>query len=1113
LTVVSGNLRNAEVTCTTTIVVKDAMAPFIDCHQCQNATDTSNVRLCDVSDNSNITVSRTDLKLYFDEYPKSVTLVAYPGSFKDNKFYNCDCTAEPATGYIIPNHYTKNWGSWGTILAIDTVDSNPNPDYPSTKTSEFQGSIVYKATDAAGNTGSCVLGVTYDKSAPTCNDFINLTVPVDPDNYNYSVPVYFEVDGYNASYLIAGPHLDEDTAGPTLQKEPKTDAVPTSGAVWKIGGNLNATYETTYRVEDRAGNVGNCAWKIMVLNPEPCIFVDGVLTTPDAPNCDDLDPVVSGCPSNITIECGETANIESATCGCGDWTEPTFTDDKFVARIEVSFDGSVEYTVTDNNNPSTNAPNAPLKVGQTTVKYEAFDMHNQSVVCQFIVTITDTVAPTGITGFFAHTDPTTGCPSDRSVSTDAGVNYFTYDYAFSFKDECSLNSNVDYNGGLFGSSFENNITTASDADILLNITDINTGTATYNYYYYISDDENNHAYCHWRVTVTDEEDPEVFCRAGYTARIAQGETSIAANLTTGLSTFSDNVGVVNSFYSPYVDGDRLVAGVYTTTFNASDAQGNSNSCQVNIIILPGFPTVYFKPVLTYVKVSMDTPFGDESGNPNTYLFGAHIKFSTLTNLHHRVKSQPQGITLFSSSNNNANIMDQGTNNGVNAIGSCSSTATLCEQSYEFKAGFDACTASDKKYSFNAAVECTPADCKSPDHNDQFDITLSAANYCWQDLELDTTLDAKMITVPKADADTFATGSGTVTHVGAFNQGDEIAGIISVSHDDLDIKSVALYATTGPQGFKVKKEVYKSYSDSASIYKTYNQNQMTNFVESYTLEPAGDDNVYCGFSYTEDKLTLTDNSLFAIYTANVIVTYDFGATRRMLLQTDSSNDNLQATAEAILRPRSNSNNNNNNVDKNTAIVVMMIDNCDESNNDYSNQLITAIAKYLHIDINRIAVSIDATAEGYCLAEITLQQSSCSGTTGLLTLIEYLEEGVSDELSELHTYFSEDVPEDIILDTNVFFVSQTPQELFESTSVQSNSNTSEGGLEWFYYVVAGALAGMLIVSGIYHTCVSKKADSVKHMPLQGERRYSIADLLAATERRSSIDIANVKLHSAF
>jgi len=202
-------------------------------------------------------------------------------------------------------------------------------------------------------------------------------------------------------------------------------------------------------------------------------------------------------------------------------------------------------------------------------------------------------------------------------------------------------------------------------------------------------------------------------------------------------------------------------------------------------------------------------------------------------------------------------------------------------------------------------------------------------------------------------------------------------------------------------------------------------------------------------------------------------------------------------------------------ENDAVVVLMLQNCADANSEWENALVNSIAKYLRIDTSRVTVSLDPTSEGYCLVEVTIAQSDCADNIDIISLLEYLETGIMDSFSELHTIVAQELPTDVTLDRSMFFVAQVPSTVYTAEAVTSSSTTtSDNGseLEWYYYAVAGFIAGLTVVVGLSYACGNKTKASPQHTQLTPERRYSIADLLAATERRSSIDVNNVRLHNA-
>jgi hypothetical protein len=1106
---------NGVATCTVTLVVEDAEAPFVDCQQCQGSNLDHGITLCVGSDESSLSsgnYTADQARTLFGE--DQTNEVYYPGSASPNGYVDCDCLFENGGSAPLPTFYTSNWGSWGAIMAYDlhTTPQNLQLTYPPSRTEsdgEFDGSLSYNATDLSSNLGHCIISVVYDFSPPTCTGFEDLEVATNSTNYNYSVTVIFDVTGYGTNYSKSGANPNATLAGPTLLAIDDEIGVPYSGQEFYVGGNYNMSYETKYKVVDRAGNIGFCPWKILVKNPDPCIFVNGTLTTPNAANCDDLDPVLTPNTCNTTthvIECKDTGS-----CGCGSWTPPSFTDDKYVAYINVTYNGNV-IAHYDNNLVSllpgvTEMPeDRQLSVGTHMFAYQAFDMHGQSsAVCTITVQIKDTIAPvTSSTSTPLVNNQTTGCPVDQTLNVTAGTDSASYSYSLVFEDECGLNLAVSYNGGQSGQ----NLTTGNGVDTITAPASI-TGR-DFNYFYYISDDQGNHAYCAWTITINDNEDPVVTCRSNYTVRIPQGQEYVLANLTDGLSTATDNVGVFNAYYDTVQDQDQLVAGEYVINFKAYDYYGNSASCPVKITVEAPTPVAYFKPALTYVRVHKSSPFGAGTSYP----FGADITLTTLVNLHHRVRTIPNAFSLVTGTNDNSDIHNVGNigqtlDHPFTETNSCGSEDAICAQSFEFKAGFTDCVATVKRYEFSANVKCTRTGCTEAHQSFDVNITLAASNYCWQDLA-DISVTASMITVDKTVADTyFSTGwtygnAGLPDHKHAFTKGDNITGIITVGSPNININSVSIVRSNPsnpPQSYYVKREFYSDATYTGDALETHMSGTNLDY-STYSKADA------CGFSYTEDQLDFKE-TIYVKYYATVEIVYQHGGNRRLLQVNSGDSNSKQVTAEAAIRSRDVADN----VDPTTAIVVMMINDCDENNNGYNDQFVYTIAKYLHIDINRVSVNIDATSDGYCLAEVTIQQANCAGTTSMATLIAYLQDGIADEYSDLHSYFATEVNNEVILDTNVFFVSQSPQDLYAVSASSSTNSSADSGLEWYYYVACGAIVGILLVSGVYNTCASKKSDEVKHMPLQGERRYSIADLLAATERRSSIDIANVKLHSAF
>jgi hypothetical protein len=1063
---------NDHALCSLTVIVEDNEAPHVDCHGCQTKSDISETQaaICTGADVNSLTrsvVNIADLADYFNDQAKEDGAVAYPGTVTYNGFIDCDC-AYAGDGSSAPplSFITNTWGSWengegawatnGEIRIWDIVDANPQGSYPTKALIDGIYTLTYAGTDDSSNSYSCNIAVTYDITAPTCDDFIDENVAVDVNNKNYSVAVNFDETPVH-DFDISG-----KDQGPVMWPQ------RTTGDVYHVGYAYNATYESIWWLTDLAGNNGTCTWRIIVQNAVPCIWPEG----------DDLPPyLVDGtCPSNIDIACADNSN-----CGCGAWTSPEFKDDKFVQKIEVYLDGALHETYNNDPDSDSTLNNQALKIGTSNIKYIAYDMHGKTAECSFSVKISDTVAPVV---------DANGCPSSETLSAKAGLTVQDYSYSFAHADACSLNSDVRYNGHRLGdsnSTFDNG---SSPSDSL----SLSLGTHTFRYT--IKDDQNNAAYCVWDVTVNDDENPAISCPENILVQISQGEGQISVNFE---ATATDNDAVASITYASYQPGDSFVEGSYTITATATDNYGNKDTCTFDIVVEAPYPFATLDAALSSAIVSEVTTADDTER-----VFGATLIVTTLTNKYHKLLSQPNGLSkkLATVDNDNHHIQGEITE----LAGECASDAAICVQNFEITVEFDSCEASDKIYDLNAEIDCLPTNCTEANVNEDITVSLTASNYCWQDLA-SVDVSASFINLDGADYDSLIAGYDAATFTlptgkSVFNNKNVIGGVIHVTSSQVEIDGVSITS--------LKQEFFgdENYSVKADEFVGADIGDIT-YSSLKTI---------AGFKYLEDGKLDLNQSFYTRYSATVSVGYAFGqGSRRMLLNAETQRQLAQddealekdATSDALMMPESSSSS----VAADAAVVVVKINNC--NGNTYENALSYAIAKYLHIDAARVNTEIDATSQGYCLAEVAISQSNCAGNIDILTLIQYLQEGTQDSFSELHTYFTQspDVSSDVSLDANVFFVSQTPSAIYEAAQIASSSSSTTSDFAWYYYVAAGVVVGMIIVNVMYNKYNNKGEKSVKHQPLQAERRYSIADLLAATERRSSIDVANVRLHSAF
>jgi hypothetical protein len=198
--------------------------------------------------------------------------------------------------------------------------------------------ITWNVTDANGNDAASVVQyvIVTDNDDPEINCLADIDMTVEfgetGEVIDYNLPIATDNCGTSTKELISG---------------------PASGAVFPIGSTT-----VTYRATDAAGNTSECSFTVTITE-----------------SADNEDPVISNCPSDITVA-NEPDNCSAVVI----WTAPTATDNS----------GSV--TMTSNFEPESEFP-----VGTTAVVYMAADAAGNQVTCSFSVTVNDTQLPDVIT--------------------------------------------------------------------------------------------------------------------------------------------------------------------------------------------------------------------------------------------------------------------------------------------------------------------------------------------------------------------------------------------------------------------------------------------------------------------------------------------------------------------------------------------------------------------------------------------------------------------------------------------------------------------------------------------------------------------------------------------
>ena len=211
--------------------------------------------------------------------------------------------------------------------------------------------VTYTATDAKGNTATCVFTITVNPNP--CD--VDVTKPVISNcPANQTLTADLGATCKNATWTA--PTATDNCELKSLSFVTSPTAGLTNGGCYPIG-----TTTVTYTATDAKGNTATCVFTITV-NPNPC-------------DVDVTKPVITGCPANIALANGGS----SVTCSFVTWTAPKATDN---CQLK-SFTFVTAPTV-----GLTNGGCYPI--GVTTVTYTATDAKGNTAICSFTITITST---------------------------------------------------------------------------------------------------------------------------------------------------------------------------------------------------------------------------------------------------------------------------------------------------------------------------------------------------------------------------------------------------------------------------------------------------------------------------------------------------------------------------------------------------------------------------------------------------------------------------------------------------------------------------------------------------------------------------------------------------
>ncbi len=458
--------------------------------------------------------------------------------------------------------------TWTPPTASDNcaVSSFVSSHSPGTIFPKGSTTVLYTATDPAGNTATCTFDVIVnDDTDPvfsgcaaadidavadgSCQAVASWTAPVATDNcgpvslasshdpgdtfpLGTTTVVYTATDqSGNVSTCSFDVNVTDDT-NPVITGCPVSDILAVADgscqavvtwtapvasdnctiSSWVSSHNPGDTFDkgttvVTYTATDNTGNITTCTFNVVV--------------------SDDTAPVFSGCPvSDIIV----TTN---ALCqGAASWIAPSVTDNC----------GPV--TPTSNYNPGHVFP-----LGTTIVIYTAEDDAGNISTCQFNVVVQDNADPEILNC------PTADVIAIADASCEAIVNWT----APTASDNCSL------------ASFTS---THSPGDAFPLGTTVVLYTAV--------DGSGNISTCAFNVVVNDDTDPLISgCLTADIVVSANASCQGTATWTEPIAT--DNCGPIGMVRS-HAPGSTFPLGTTAVTYTATDGFGNVATCVFNVIV-------------------------------------------------------------------------------------------------------------------------------------------------------------------------------------------------------------------------------------------------------------------------------------------------------------------------------------------------------------------------------------------------------------------------------------------------------------------------------------------------------------------------------------------------
>jgi gliding motility-associated-like protein len=466
--------------------------------------------------------------------------------------------------------------------AVDTIvnDYNGTSDasdvYPVGTTT-----VLWTVTDIHGNVSTCSMTVTVtddEEPAITCPADIIQTADAGVCEAAVTVPAITNSDNCAVDTIVNDYNGTSDAS----------DVYPvgTTTVLWTvtdIHGNVSTCSMTVTVTDDenpaitcpaditQTADAGLCEANINMTQPlvsDNC-FIESVVNDYNGSfNGSDIYPIgsttviwtitdingnESSCSILVTVEDDEPINI---TCPAN----ITQTSDPGACNALISVPGpsipdncGVASLVNDYNGTADASDVYP--VGTTEVVWTVTDLSGNISNCTMTINITDEEAPSII------------CSSNLTQTTDTDLcEAFVTVPLPVIGDNCGIES------------ITNNYNGLSDAS---GVYPQGTTTLTWT----VTDIHGNQSVCSFDVTVNDDQDPSVICPADVITETATGVCESFVVVPTPV--ISENCGIqslINDYNNGGSANDVYPQGITLVTWTAIDANGNSSTCAMNVIV-------------------------------------------------------------------------------------------------------------------------------------------------------------------------------------------------------------------------------------------------------------------------------------------------------------------------------------------------------------------------------------------------------------------------------------------------------------------------------------------------------------------------------------------------